>query len=151
MPEIVLGRNVLPVHVPFHQSTARERVNFGAFGSGKSYTICDEAIKLCLTFPGISGLVTRKTIPELRDSTERVFQERVPPEIWNAESPIRSWARNQLPSKAVTIRIAAAMAEARNASARLCGRSIPSVIAMKAGASPIGSMTNASVTNDDVT
>lgn len=82
--EITLGRNVLPVHVPFHQSRARERINWGAVGSGKSYAVCDEAIKLCLAYPGISGLVTRKTAPELRDTTERVFQSRVPPELWAA-------------------------------------------------------------------
>lgn len=46
---------------------------------------------------------------------------------------------------------AAAKAEARNASDRFCAKSNPYVIAMNAGASPIGSMTNANVTNDEVT
>ena len=82
--DITFGNLALPVHQPFHRSGARERCNFGAMGSGKSYAICDEAIAMCLEQPGISGLITRKTIPELRDSTERVFAERVPPELWNA-------------------------------------------------------------------
>ena len=81
---ITFGNRALPVHEPFHKSTKRERCNFGAFGSGKSFTICDEAIAWCLEQPGICGLVTRKTIPELRDTTEQVFAERVPPDLWNA-------------------------------------------------------------------
>ncbi|MGZ6570460.1 MAG: phage terminase large subunit [Solirubrobacteraceae bacterium] len=81
---IEFGNRSLPVHEPFHRSLAYERCNFGAFGSGKSYTICDEAIAWCLEQPGIRGLITRKTIPELRDTTEPVFAERVPPDLWNA-------------------------------------------------------------------
>ena len=81
---IEFGNTPLPVHEPFHRSSARERVCFGAVGSGKSYAICDEAIALCLEHPGIDGLITRKTIPELRDSTEQVFAERVPAELWQA-------------------------------------------------------------------
>lgn len=54
----------LPVHVPFHRSRAYERMNFGAFGSGKTYAVIDEAIAWCLEQPGIRGLITRKTIPE---------------------------------------------------------------------------------------
>jgi phage terminase large subunit len=68
----------LPVHVPFHKSRAPERMLFGAMGSGKSYAVIDEAIAWCLEQPGIRGLITRKTVPELRDTTERVFEERMP-------------------------------------------------------------------------
>ncbi len=74
----------LPIHVPFHVSPARFRINFGAVGSGKSFAGCDEAIKWCLKYPGIEGMVTRKTAPELRDTTERVFQSRMPSELWNS-------------------------------------------------------------------
>ncbi len=80
---VVFGKP-LPVHIPFHQSPAKFRVAFGAAGSGKSYAGCDEAIKWCLQYPGIEGMITRVTIPELRDTTERVFTSRVPPELWAA-------------------------------------------------------------------
>jgi PBSX family phage terminase large subunit len=81
---IDFGNRSLRVHEPFHRSPAYERVNWGAFGSGKSYTGCDEAIAWCLEQPGIRGLIARKTIPELRDTTEPVFAERMPPDLWNA-------------------------------------------------------------------
>jgi len=84
MTVIEFGNRSLRVHEPFHRSSAYERCNFGAFGSGKSYTICDEAIAWCLEQPGIRGLITRKTVPELRDTTEQVFAERMPLDLWNA-------------------------------------------------------------------
>ena len=87
---IEFGNRSLRVHEPFHRSLAKERCNFGAFGSGKSYTICDEAIAWCLEQPGIRGLITRKTVPELRDTTEPVFAERVPPDLWNAGRLLRT-------------------------------------------------------------
>lgn len=84
MTVIEFGNRSLRVHEQFHRSRAYERCNFGAFGSGKSYTLCDEAIAWCLEQPGIRGLITRKTVPELRDTTEPVFAERMPPDLWNA-------------------------------------------------------------------
>lgn len=74
----------LPVHYPFHQSTAYERSLFGAFGSGKTYSLCAEAIALCLEHPGIRGLITRFTIPELRDTTETVFFDILPHDLREA-------------------------------------------------------------------
>lgn len=74
----------IPVHTPFHQSTAYERAMFGAVGSGKTYAICSEAIAWCLEQPGIRGLITRKTIPELRDTTETVFFDILPYELRQA-------------------------------------------------------------------
>lgn len=71
----------LEVHVPFHRSSALERALFGAFGSGKSYAGCDEAIAWMLEQPGIRGLGARKTIPELRDTLEPVFLSRMPPDL----------------------------------------------------------------------
>lgn len=84
MTVVIFGNKALEVHAPFHRSPARERCLFGAVGSGKSYAICDEAIAWCLEQPGIRGLITRKTVPELRDTTEPVFEERVPPDLWRA-------------------------------------------------------------------
>lgn len=70
------------VHYPFHQSTSYERMLFGAFGSGKTYAIVAEAIAWCLEQPGIRGLIARKTVPELRDTTEPIFKSLMPPDLW---------------------------------------------------------------------
>lgn len=71
----------IPVHTPFHVSSAPERFLFGAFGSGKTWAICAESIAWCLEFPGIRGLIARRTVPELRDTTETVFFEILPHEL----------------------------------------------------------------------
>lgn len=84
MTEVSFGGDPIPIHAPFHASGAYERALFGAFGSGKTYAICDEAIDWALRYPGIRGLITRKTVPELRDTTEPVFFERLPHELYQA-------------------------------------------------------------------
>ena len=78
------------VHSSFHKSTAYERMLFGAFGSGKTYAIIAEAIAWCLEYPGIRGLITRKTVPELRDTTEPIFKMLLPAELWSAGVEKRS-------------------------------------------------------------
>jgi PBSX family phage terminase large subunit len=80
----------IPVHSPFHASRAYERALFGAFGSGKTYGICAEAIAWALEQPGIRGLVTRRTVPELRDTTETVFFELLPDELYRADEVRRA-------------------------------------------------------------
>lgn len=84
MTEVAFGGSPIPIHGPFHASGEYERALFGAFGSGKTYAICDEAIDWCFRYPGIRGLITRKTVPELRDTTEPVFFERLPYEVLKA-------------------------------------------------------------------
>lgn len=81
MRQINFDYQPIPVHTDFHQSAAPERFLFGAFGSGKTWAICAEAIAWCLEFPGIRGLVARRTVPELRDTTETVFFEILPHEL----------------------------------------------------------------------
>jgi len=71
----------LPVHAGFHQSLAYERALFGAFGSGKTFGGIAEVIAWCLEQPGIEGLVSRKTVAELRDTTEKEFFAMLPPEL----------------------------------------------------------------------
>src|ERR1019366_8215064 len=80
----------LPVHSAFHTSTTYETMLFGAFGSGKTYAIIAEAIAWALEQPGIRGLIIRKTVPELRDATEPIFRELLPPELWMAGNEARS-------------------------------------------------------------
>jgi len=90
MPRLVFGYEPIPVHHPFHTSTAYERAMFGAFGSGKTYAIMAEVIAWCLEQPGIRGAVARLTIPSLRDTTEPIFMELLPPEIVAAGKISRS-------------------------------------------------------------
>jgi len=87
---IEFGSKPLPVHIPFHASPAYERALFGAFGSGKTYAICDEAIAWCLEHSGIRGLITRRTVPELRDTTETVFFDRLPDELYRTGTEKRT-------------------------------------------------------------
>lgn len=70
-----------PVFVPFHASTASDRFLFGGYGSGKTVAACAEAIALGLELPGIEMLVTRKTVPALRDTTEKEFVNLLPPDF----------------------------------------------------------------------
>lgn len=62
-----------PVHVPFHQTRAREKAAIGAVGSGKTIALCADAILLALEQPGSRILVSRQTVPSLRDTTEYEF------------------------------------------------------------------------------
>src|SRR5450759_3773568 len=87
---IVFDNKPLPIHEAFHKSSAYERMNFGAFGSGKTYAVMDEVHAWALEQPGIRGLIIRKTVPELRDATEPIFRELLPPELWMAGNEARS-------------------------------------------------------------
>jgi hypothetical protein len=89
MADIVVPYAPLAIHEPFHRDAHYERHMFGAMGSGKTYAVCAEAIAWCLEQPGIRGLVTRKTIPELRDTTETVFFDVLPDELFKAGTPSR--------------------------------------------------------------
>lgn len=80
----------LSVHAPFHMSTTYERCLFGAFGSGKTYAICAEAIAWALEQPGSRILITRRTVPELRDTTETVFFDLLPDELFKAGKQARA-------------------------------------------------------------
>lgn len=50
----------------------------GGFGSAKTYAGCMKGIILSALFPGNSGVVCRKTYPELRDATRKTFLELIP-------------------------------------------------------------------------
>lgn len=82
MPVIDFEYKPLEVHRPFHISTAAERAMFGAFGSGKTYGLMAEGLALGLEQPGSHILITRKTVPELRDTTEQVFFEVMPHSLY---------------------------------------------------------------------
>jgi PBSX family phage terminase large subunit len=76
--EVRLDYVSLPVHRPFHASTAKHRSMIGALGSGKSLALNMEVIRLCFAFPGLRAVIMRRFVPELRDSTEAAFFEALP-------------------------------------------------------------------------
>lgn len=89
MARVEFEYSPLSVHADFHRSLAYERCMFGAFGSGKTYALCAECIAIALEQPGSRLLVTRKTIPELRDTTETVFFDILPHELRQAGNMTR--------------------------------------------------------------
>lgn len=82
--EVRFDYRPLAIHRPFHASSARRKCLFGAFGSGKTYALCAEAIALALEQPGSDILICRKTIGELRDTTETVFLRIMPTDLFKA-------------------------------------------------------------------
>lgn len=82
MPPLLVPYQPNPKQAPFHTSNAFERLLVGGFGSGKSYAIVAEAIAWMLEQPGIRGLIARATIPALKASTEAIFVDLLPPELW---------------------------------------------------------------------
>ncbi len=81
MASVAFDYSPIPVHESFHRSTAYERTCFGGYGSGKSWALCAEAIAVGLEQPGSEILVCRKTIPSLRDTTEAIFTDLLPPKF----------------------------------------------------------------------
>ena len=63
----------------FFGSQRQINVFSGGFGNGKTTALCAKAIGLSLRYPGNYGLIGRMTYPELRDTTQKVFFELLPP------------------------------------------------------------------------
>lgn len=74
----------LPVHIPFHDSTANVKCAIGGVGSGKSRALCMEAHRFALAQPGSDMILTRESIPTLRRSTEVEYFEAMPPGLREA-------------------------------------------------------------------
>lgn len=67
-----------PHQSAFVNSDARYLLNSGGVGSGKTYSVVLRALKLCLEYPGIKGLLGAQTMPLLRDTTMSEFENLVP-------------------------------------------------------------------------
>lgn len=65
----------LPSQRRFHESAARFKGFSGPVGSGKSYALCQEAVRMCSLNEGRTGLIGAPTIPMLRDATMATFFE----------------------------------------------------------------------------
>lgn len=59
----------MPKQVVFHGSNAKHRFFGGGFGNGKTSAGCAEAFALAMEYPGCTGLIARKTLPELKATT----------------------------------------------------------------------------------
>jgi len=59
----------------FAQSKARYTAIFGGVGSGKTMVCSLVGIDMCLRYPGITGAVIRKSVPELRLSVKKRFMD----------------------------------------------------------------------------
>lgn len=74
-----------PKQLEFHNSLARNRLQVGGAGSGKSLAMLWEAIRYCFHFPGIQVLLLRKNFPELEKGLIADLRAHVPKDIyrWN--------------------------------------------------------------------
>jgi PBSX family phage terminase large subunit len=68
---------------------AKYRLYIGGFGSGKTYSGCQEALKVSQLYPGSLGVIARFTYPELRDTTRRTFFDICPPQL------IKEWRSSE--------------------------------------------------------
>lgn len=68
----------LPCHREYHASTARIKIAIGGVGSGKSRALCVEALRFALSQPGSYMILTRRTVPDLRRTTEKELFEAMP-------------------------------------------------------------------------
>jgi len=71
--EIKIGYQPLPKQAEFHASDAKYRFFGGGWGNGKTSAGCVEAFALAMEYPGCTGLIARKTRPELKATTQETF------------------------------------------------------------------------------
>lgn len=62
-----------PKQIVFHELDAKYRLFIGGWGNGKTSGGCAEAFALAMEYPGSTGLILRRTRPELKATTERQF------------------------------------------------------------------------------
>ena len=63
----------LPKQAEYHELTSKYKFFGGGWGNGKTAAGCAEAFALAMEYPGCTGLIARKTRPELRATTEDQF------------------------------------------------------------------------------
>src|SRR5450432_3347222 len=73
--EINIKYDRLPSQKRFHALSERFKGFSGPIGCGKSYTLCQEAIRLTYLNPGRLGLLGAPTYPMLRDATQAALLE----------------------------------------------------------------------------
>lgn len=71
--EINIPYKPKPKQAEFHGLSGKYRLFVGGWGNGKTSGGCAEAFALAMEYPGSTGLILRKTRPELKATTERQF------------------------------------------------------------------------------
>ncbi len=67
--------HILPLQQEFFDSTERFVALVGGYGSGKTLPLCIMGHLLSISIPGNMGIILRRSLPKLHDSTERIFLE----------------------------------------------------------------------------
>lgn len=67
--DIKINYDPMPKQIEFHQNEAKFRFFGGGFGNGKTSAGCAEAFALAMEYPGCTGLIARKTLPEVKATT----------------------------------------------------------------------------------
>lgn len=70
---VEIGYDPNPKQREFHQLGGKYRLFTGGWGNGKTSAGCMEALALALEYPGSTGLIARKTRPELKATTQDMF------------------------------------------------------------------------------
>jgi phage terminase large subunit len=70
---IELKYQPMPKQGEFHGLNAKHRFFGGGFGNGKTSAGCAEAFFLAMEYPGCTGLICRKTLPEIKATTLKTF------------------------------------------------------------------------------
>lgn len=73
--EIRMAYKPLPKQAEFHKAPLKYKyVAFGGgFGNGKTSAGCAEAFAMAMEYPGSTGLIARRTRPELKATTQQTF------------------------------------------------------------------------------
>lgn len=70
-----IHKHILPLQQEFLDSTEKFIALIGGYGSGKTLPICIMGHLLSVSIPGNRGIVLRRSLPKLHDSTERIYLE----------------------------------------------------------------------------
>lgn len=71
--EITISYSPNPKQMAFHGMSKKYRFFVGGWGNGKTDAGVAEAFSLAVEYPGSTGLIARKTRPELRATTQQQF------------------------------------------------------------------------------
>lgn len=89
MADVTIPYTPLPVHVGWHLTEAREKWNAGAVGSGKTLSLCGDALMWDLRQQGSRLMIARLTAKSLADTTETELLNMMstPPDDMEHEGP----------------------------------------------------------------